>query len=79
MATRASILAQETPWTEEPGGLQSMGPKELDLTQRLNKARTDYTPTLGENSIPDFQHCAQYSRSAKMCEFKSVIFLDFNF
>ena len=24
MATHCSILAQETPWTEEPGGLQSM-------------------------------------------------------
>ena len=25
MATCSSILAGETPWTEEPGGLQSMG------------------------------------------------------
>ena len=25
MATHSSILAWETPWTEEPGGLQSMG------------------------------------------------------
>ena len=25
MATSASILAWENPWTEEPGGLQSMG------------------------------------------------------
>ena len=25
MATHASILAWEIPWTEEPGGLQSMG------------------------------------------------------
>ena len=25
MATRSSILAWEIPWTEEPGGLQSMG------------------------------------------------------
>ena len=24
MATHSSILAQEIPWTEEPGGLQSM-------------------------------------------------------
>ena len=24
-ATRSSILAWEIPWTEEPGGLQSMG------------------------------------------------------
>ena len=25
MTARSSILAWETPWTEEPGGLQSMG------------------------------------------------------
>ena len=25
MATQSSILAWEVPWTEEPGGLQSMG------------------------------------------------------
>ena len=25
MATHFSILAREIPWTEEPGGLQSMG------------------------------------------------------
>ena len=25
MATHTSILAWEIPWTEEPGGLQSMG------------------------------------------------------
>ena len=27
MATHSSILAWEIPWTEEPGGLQSMGLK----------------------------------------------------
>ena len=25
MVTHSSILARRTPWTEEPGGLQSMG------------------------------------------------------
>ena len=30
MATHSSILAWRIPWTEEPGGLQSMGHKELD-------------------------------------------------
>ena len=33
MATHSSILAWEIPWTEEPGGLQSMGvAKESDMT-----------------------------------------------
>ena len=27
IATRSSILAWKIPWTEEPGGLQSMGPQ----------------------------------------------------
>ena len=30
MATHSSILAWEIPWTEEPGGLQSMGCKESE-------------------------------------------------
>ena len=33
MATWSSILAWRIPWTEEPGGLQSMGHKELDMTE----------------------------------------------
>ena len=32
MATHFSILAWKIPWTEEPGGLQPMGHKELDMT-----------------------------------------------
>ena len=32
MATHSSILAWETPWTEEPGGLQSTGSQESDTT-----------------------------------------------
>ena len=35
MATHTSILAWRIPWTEEPGGLQSMGLKELCTTERL--------------------------------------------
>ena len=36
MATHSSILAWRIPWTEKPGGLQSMGGlKESDTTDRL--------------------------------------------
>ena len=35
MATHSCILAWRTPWTEEPGLLQSMGGKELDMTEQL--------------------------------------------
>ena len=33
MAIHSSILAWRIPWTEEPGGLQSMGGKESDMTE----------------------------------------------
>ena len=36
MATHSSVLAWETPWTEEPGELQSWGRKELDTNEWLN-------------------------------------------
>ena len=39
MATHSSILARRIPWTEEPGGLQSMGLQESDTTERLNHHR----------------------------------------
>ena len=29
MATHSSTLAQKIPWTEEPGGIQSMGSQRL--------------------------------------------------
>ena len=32
MATRSSILAWRAPWTEEPGGLQSVASQESDTT-----------------------------------------------
>ena len=40
MATLSSILAWRIPWTEEPGGLQSWGCKEFDMTERLTHTHT---------------------------------------
>ena len=36
VATHSSILAWGVPWTEEPGGLQSMDHKEWDMTEQLS-------------------------------------------
>ena len=36
MASHSSILARKILWTEEPGGPQSMGVKELDTTEHLS-------------------------------------------
>ena len=41
MATHSSNLAWEIPWTEEPGGRQSMGPQKSQLSNnriKLDKA-----------------------------------------
>ena len=37
MATHSSILAWRIPWTEEPGGLQSMGVTESGMTEQLTQ------------------------------------------
>ena len=37
METHSSILAQKFPWTEEPGGLQSLGlQSQTQLSKQLN-------------------------------------------
>ena len=36
MATHSSILAWKSPWTEKPGGLQSMGSQESDTSERTS-------------------------------------------
>ena len=38
MATQSTSLAWEIPWTEKPGGLQSME-QESDMTEWLNKQK----------------------------------------
>ena len=39
MTTHSSTLAWRIPWTEEPGGLQSMGSQESDTTKWLSLLR----------------------------------------
>jgi len=46
MATHSSILAWEIPWTEEPGGLQSMG---------LQRARHDQAHTHTHTHTPTYE------------------------
>ena len=42
-ATHSSVLAWRSPWTEEPGGLQSLGSQKADRTEhaRVLEAETD--------------------------------------
>ena len=39
MVTHSSIRAWRIPWTEEPGGLQSMGRTELGTTEHTHAHR----------------------------------------
>ena len=49
MATHSIILAWEIPWTEEPGGLQSMG-SQVDMTEY---AHTHTCPVLHHPRMAD--------------------------
>ena len=49
MATHSVFLPGESPWTEEPGGLQPQGHKEPDMTEQLTQ-HTEYTmPDAGQD------------------------------
>ena len=39
MTMHSSVLVWRIPWAEEPGGLESMGHKELDMTECLSTHR----------------------------------------
>ena len=54
MATHSSILAWRISWMEEPGGLQSMGLQESDMTYQLN-----------HQHIVDLQYCVNFCCTAK--------------
>ena len=47
MATQSCILAWKVSWTEEPGGLQSMGSQESETTQQLNHIYYNISIVLG--------------------------------
>ena len=45
MATHFSVLARRIPWTEEPGGLQSIGHRELDMIEHVHTHTHTHTYT----------------------------------
>ena len=51
MATHSSILAWEIPWTEEPGGLQSMGSQELDTTEPARTVVKNLPANAGDTGL----------------------------
>ena len=56
IATHFSILAWRIPWTEEPGGLQSMGSQKLDTTEQVTLTRGLWWPVSQPTTHSDFSH-----------------------
>ena len=71
MATHSSILAWEIPWTEEPGGLQSMGSQRVghdgSFRYVLFQGPADYTHGLAG--------CANGSTVLSVCSCLPWLFL----
>ena len=62
MATHSSVLARRIPWTEEPGGLQSMGSQESDTAEATHITRSPLTVKLSMFFlIPDTELEATWS------------------
>ena len=51
MATHSSILAWRIPWTVEPGGLQSTGLQESDMTEGTWHAHTQEMSRQGKAHV----------------------------
>ena len=51
MATHSSIFAWRIPWTEEPGGLQSIGHTELNMTEATKQQQNLAIFVTLENSL----------------------------
>ena len=51
MATHSSILAWEIPWTEEPGGLQSMGSQRVRQNEQLSLSLFDKLLQISEDNL----------------------------
>ena len=46
MATHSSILAWKNPWTEEPGGLESMGSQRVRQDVAIKHTQTNTQPNM---------------------------------
>ena len=59
MATHSSIPAWKTPWTEKPGGLQSMGVTESGTTEHRSQSRfcTHISPIPGQGFVSTKRDC----------------------
>ena len=75
MATHSSILAWRIPWTEEPGGLQSIGLPiglQRDLTEATQHTCTQYKIKMYSKKFP----CSKSGKNVlRMLKYKTFIFI----
>ena len=69
MATHPSILAWRIPWTEEPGGLQSM---RSQSQTRLKRLSTAHNVTWGISNIFSYFHNKENKYKSKFIFLKMV-------
>ena len=67
MATHSSIHAQIIPWAEEPGGLGSMGHKELDTAKQLTLSFLYHFQALFITYYPMRKFCSDYLKEGVNC------------
>ena len=67
-ATHSSTLAGRIPWTEEPGGLQSMGCRELGMTEAILQAASGQGGTVSLLQVAVTKTPSLLSRSSQFCE-----------
>ena len=70
MATHSSIIAWRTPWTEEPGGLQSTGSQRVgyDLAIKQQQQHTEYTKNFQNSAVRKHIPTHQKERLTKRFE-----------
>ena len=61
MATHSSTPAWRIPWTEGPGGLQSMGSQESDITWQLNHHHCPYYMKVCSSTSAVSLSCCEFS------------------
>ena len=74
MAAHSSILAWKTPWTEEPGGLQSMGVQ--NVRHELN-TQVGNTPCIPCVSVLRGKAGTSHSEPAQTLSYESLPLVDF--
>ena len=69
MATHSSILAQEIPWTEEPGELQSTGSQRVrhDLVTKQQQHQIQIDENI-DTSLELFYHASQRTQAMGLCK-----------